>query len=228
MSIDIIPAIIAKNIEDLEDKMSSLSQLVPIVQIDVLDGSLAHVRSWPYQSPSKSDLYFESIVNEEAGFPFWKDLDFEAHLMVRKPEDIIPDWISAGATRIIFQIEGVSDFEGVFEAMPQGVDLGVSIALDTPDEKIEAIADKVSIIQCMGWNIQSLGLQGQPFNEKTIDRIKHLRHKYPDHVISIDGGVNLDNAQALVSAGANRLVVGSALWQGNSVVENLEEFSKIQ
>jgi pentose-5-phosphate-3-epimerase len=65
-------------------------------------------------------------------------------------------------------------------------------------------------------------------NEKTIDRIKHLRHKYLDHVISIDGGVNLDNAQALVSAGANRLVVGSALWQGNSVVENLEEFSKIQ
>ncbi len=105
---EIIPAIIPKTFEDLEEKISGVRGLVPLVQVDVLDGSLVSgVRAWPYQSPTKRDIFFDKIINEEEGFPFWQELEFEAHLMVREPERIVGDWISAGASRLIVQIEGV-------------------------------------------------------------------------------------------------------------------------
>ena len=224
---DIIPAIIPKNFEDLEEKMSNVLKLVPIVQVDVLDGSLVSARSWPYQSPSKRDTFFDSIIKEEQGFPFWRDLEFEAHLMVREPERIIGDWIIAGASRIIIQLEGVSDFQKSFEAIAGRVSLGVAVALDTPESALAVVAGQVEVIQCMGWNFSHLGFQGRPFDERTIDKVKQLRQKYPKHIISVDGGVNLENAPKLLSAGSERLVVGSALWQNGTLRENLAKFKKL-
>ncbi len=224
----IIPAIIPKSFEDLGEKMSALVGLVPLVQVDVLDGSLVpHVRAFPYQSTSKSDANFEKIIREEIGFPFWKKLEFEAHLMVREPERIIADWIAAGASRIIVQYEGVGNFDRCVEAVTGRVPLGVSIALDTPREALASIADHVEVIQCMGWNFSSLGRQGESFDPRAIEAVSELRQLYPEHIISVDGGVNLENAPALGSAGAVRLVVGSAIWKDGMVRDNLENFIKI-
>lgn len=223
----IIPAIIPINFEDLEEKMSNVLKLVPIVQVDVLDGSLVPARCWPYQSQSKRDTFFDGIIKEERGFPFWQDLEFEAHLMVREPDRIIGDWVIAGASRIIIQLEGSSDFQKSFEAIAGRVPIGVSIALDTLDDALATIADKVEVIQCMGWNFSQLGFQGRPFDERTIDRVRQLRQRYPKHIISVDGGVNLENAPKLFSAGADGLVVGSALWQGDALRENLAKFKSL-
>lgn len=225
--VEIIPAIIAPTRDDLEDKMASLERLVPLVQIDVLDGSLAKVRTWPYQSPTKSDDFFEGIINEDEGFPFWQSLEFEAHLMVRNPELFVDHWILAGASRIIVQIEGVTDFKKCLKAVDGRVPFGVALALDTPVEALKEIASDVTIIQSMGWNISNLGLHGRPFDPKTVERVRELRRTYPEHILSVDGGVNLKNAPDLLSAGAQRLVVGSALWQNGSLRENLAEFKKL-
>lgn len=246
----IIPAIIPKSFEDLEEKMSAVAGLVPLVQVDVLDGSLVTgLRAWPYleaaRNPVKSqgshgvnyadqtrkdaerNPDFSAIVSEERGFPFWQELEFEAHLMVREPERIISDWIAAGASRIIIQIEGAQDFGKCVEAADGLVPLGVSIALDTPRERLASIAEHVEVIQCMGWNLASLGRQGQPFDPSAIDAIRELRLLYPEHIISVDGGVNLENALSLLQAGADRLVVGSAIWKNGMVRDNLEKFKII-
>ncbi len=225
--LEIIPAIIPKNFQDLEEKMSNVRKLVPLVQVDVLDGSLVPARAWPYQLPSKRDVFFDSIIREEQGFPFWQDLEFEAHLMVRSPEHIIADWIAAGASRIIVEIEGTASFDECVKAVAGRVPLGVSITLDTPIDSLAPIADDVSVIQSMGWNFSNLGLQGRSLDERTIERVRQLRQKYPEHIISVDGGVNLGNAPALVRAGAGRLVIGSGLWQGGAPRENLAKFKKL-
>lgn len=225
---EIIPAIIPQNLDDLEDKLASVRKIAPIVQIDVLDGSLAPSRCWPYQSPTKRDDNFDAIIMEEQGFPFWQDIEFEAHLMVRSPELIIDDWISAGATRIIIQLEGVNDFKKCLEIVDGRVPFGVALALDTPIEKLAEIGKDVTIIQLMGWNISNLGLQGRPFDEGTFERVRELRQAYPEHIISIDGGVNLENAPELLRAGASRLVVGSALWENGSVRDNFAEFKRLK
>ncbi|OHA20289.1 MAG: hypothetical protein A2836_01005 [Candidatus Taylorbacteria bacterium RIFCSPHIGHO2_01_FULL_45_63] len=225
--IEIIPAIIPKNLEDLEEKMSSVRKLVPLVQVDVLDGSLVPARSWPYQSSSKPDTFFEHIVKEQEGFPFWQELEFEAHLMVREPERIISDWIAAGATRIIVQLEGVSDFQKLFDVVDGKVPLGVALALDTPIEKLTPIVEKIEAIQCMGWNFKELGHQGRPFDERTFDTIRRLRELYPTVILSVDGGVNLENAPKLIEAGVSRLVVGSAIFASDNPTETIKTFQNL-
>src|SRR3989338_7950944 len=131
---EIIPAIIAKNLEDLEEKMSNVAKLVPMVQVDVLDGSLMRLRAWPYQSFSKRDSFFDAIIREEQGFPFWENLEFEAHLMVNEPERIISAWITAGAAQIIIQIEGAKNFGSCLSEVAGRIPVGASFALDTPND----------------------------------------------------------------------------------------------
>lgn len=224
---EIIPAIIPKNFEDLEEKTSGVRGLAPLLQTDVLDGSLAPVRSWPYQSPTKRDIFFDKIISEQEGFPFWRELEFEAHLMVREPERIINDWVAAGAARIIVQIEGVSDFKRVREAAAGRVPLGVAITLDTPREKLTNIAVDIEVIQLMGWKFKELGHQGRPFDAATVDAVGELRRAYPRYIISVDGGVNLENAPALLRAGADRLVVGSAIFGSANPREAFQEFNRL-
>ncbi len=225
---EIIPAIIPKTFEDLEEKMSNVRGLVPLAQVDVEDGSLTPIRAWPYQSPTKRDSFFDSIIREVQGFPFWENVEFEAHLMVREPERIISDWLAAGASRIIVQIEGVKHFEQTTLAVAGRVPLGAALALDTPNQVLEPIAKDISIIQCMGWELSHLGRQGEPLDARVFDKIKALRQEFPEHIISIDGGVTLENAPKLQDAGANRLVVGSALWANGALRENLAKFKNIQ
>jgi|SRR3989338_2721249 len=221
---EIIPAITLKDYADLEDKLSQVATLVPLVQIDVNDGSLTPIRSWPYQSSNKQDAFFDAIIREEQGFPFWQDLEFEVHLMVREPERIISDWIATGASRIIVQIEGTEHFEKSVGAVAERVPLGASLALDTSNQVLEPIANDISIIQCMGWELSHLGRQGVPLNEGVFDKIRALRQKYPEHIIEVDGGVTLENAPRLLEAGASRLAVTSALWREGSLRENLAKF----
>mgnify|MGYP003394241573 CR=1 FL=1 len=221
---EIIPAIIPKSFEELEDRLSDVRGLVPCVQVDVCDGSLTLVRTWPYQKAGKSDMDFKEVISERKAFPFWEDVEFEAHLMVKEPERIISDWVSAGASRIIVQIEGTEHFEKCVEAVAGRVPLGVSITLDTSLEVLKSLVKEVSVIQCMGWNFSHLGRQGVLLNEEVFARISQLRESYPDVIISVDGGVTIENAPKLLSAGAKRLVVGSALWNNASVQENLALF----
>lgn len=225
---EIIPAVIAKNFEDLGEKISNVSNLVPMVQVDVLNGSLNASRAWPYQSPTKSDEFFNAIIREEQGFPFWEDVEFEAHLMVDEPEKIIEDWIIAGASRIIIEIEGTKKFSECAKLINGRVPFGVSLTLDTPNNILVPIAEHCSIIQCMGWNFSHLGRQGEPLDEGVIFKIMELRKLYPEHIISVDGGVNLHNAPLLLTSGADRLVVGSALWNDGGVLENLEKFKEVK
>ena len=147
--------------------------------------------------------------------------------MVNSPEKIVSDWIVAGAARIIFEIEGVKDFETAVAEVNGRVPIGVSLTLDTPDDTVALAARHTDVIQCMGWEFSHLGRQGEPLDTRVFEKIKGLREKYPSHMIAIDGGVTFQNAAKLLEAGADKLVIGSALWKGGNVHENFAKFKKI-
>ncbi len=71
--------------------------------------------------------------------------------------------------------------------------------------------------------IDEVGYQGSSFNPAVIEKIREFRIQNPEMTVSVDGGVNLENAQSLVDAGANRLVSGSAIFGGNNTVEEISE-----
>lgn len=228
----IIPAIMPKSFEHLESEMTRFIGIVPLVQIDVMDGKFVPSRSWPYGKDL--DGQFLKIVNQEIGFPLWEELDTEIDLMVSNPAEAADQWIAAGAARIIVHYESAAPdiIAAVLTSVKEkGIETGLAVGLETPIEEIKLFYEKnqeqIDLIQCMG--IAKIGYQGEPFDERVLDRIAKLRATYPHLIISVDGGVNEESIEDLVEAGASRLVMGSALNEegdGASGVEHFEQFLK--
>src|SRR3989344_9217378 len=186
---EIIPAILEPTFDEIQNKLGSLIGLVSTVQIDVCDGKFVPSKTWPYSSDSKE---WQKIKSEENGLPCWKDFDFEIDLMVERPELVISDWISAGAVRVYAHIEAPTDFSALQTVCDGKIELGLAINPSTSLEHLRPLIDKVAAVQCMG--IERIGVQGEPFDERVIEKIKDLRETRPDLIISVDGGVSLQSA----------------------------------
>ncbi len=227
--IEVIPAILPKSFEDLSESMALVSGLVQMIQVDVCDGVFVSNKTWPYIKKADSD--FAKILKEEGGFPYWEELDFEVDLMVCVNEQIIQDWISAGAKRLVIHLESVDDIETLIHEirglLPEEdyflhTEIGIAINPDTPIEKLEPILKRISFVQFMG--IQKVGFQGEKFDERVIEKISDFRQRHPDVTISVDGGVNLETAPKLIDAGVNRLVIGSAIFESGDIPGTIEFF----
>ncbi|MEK7641378.1 MAG: hypothetical protein AAB365_00105 [Patescibacteria group bacterium] len=222
MKTEIIPAILPMDFAEVEEKISLVKDFVKTVQIDVCDGQFTPNPTWPYR---KDDDAFGKILKEEEGLPGWEKLNFEIDLMVNHPEQIVDEWVSAGANRIIIHIEAKGDLMAAVDNLSGRVEVALALGIETPISALEPFKEKIQSIQLMG--IDHVGFQGQEFDAKVIDRIKEARAAYPELPISIDGGVSLDNAQQLYDAGATRLVVGSKIFGADNYLEALQQFKAI-
>jgi ribulose-phosphate 3-epimerase len=230
ISKDVVPAIMPQNFDQLHEEMQRFLSLVPMVQIDVMDGNLTPSKSWPYKSVVDGE--FLKIVNQEEGFPFWEHMDFEADLMVTDPVRVTDQWIAAGAARIIVHFESAAPaiIAAVLTTIKdKGIEAGLAVGLETAPEAFvafyESNKDSIDLIQFMG--IEKIGFQGQPFDERVLERIVSFKEKFPDVQISVDGGVNADSAPRLAEAGVSRLVVGSALAAGAPLAEIISHFDSL-
>ncbi|MEK7552219.1 MAG: hypothetical protein AAB534_02265 [Patescibacteria group bacterium] len=231
--IEIIPAIIPKTFKDLERGLQSVTGLVPLAQIDIMDGKFTPEASWPYLN-QQEDPDFISIKKEEKEFPSLEEIDFEVDLMVKNPENIWFDWIIAGAKRIIFHYESTEKLKELLQDCKQKlvskesvlyVEVGLAIDINTPNDRIYPHLENIDFVQFMG--IEKIGFQGQPFDERVLQKIKDFKNQYTKVQISVDGGVNLDTAPLLVKAGANRLVSGSAIFKSNDIMSTIEQFKNL-
>jgi len=228
--IEIIPAILPKNYEDLKNKIALVRGVVPLAQIDICDGIFVSSKTWPFES--NLDEHFHKILNEEEGIPFWEDINFELDLMVADAVQNFDIYTKLGAKRIVFHIEAVGDLkefknflEGIDMYIKEMTDIGIAIDIKTPLEQIFPLINNIDFVQCMG--IDRVGFQEQEFDEKVLEKIKILKEKFPDLIISVDGGVDLETAPALVSAGASRLVIGSAIFNTEDIIGTIEEFKNL-
>jgi len=141
---------------------------------------------------------------------FWTEtnIDFEAHLMVKEPDKIIERWIKRGAKRIILHSLGGSTSKLI------GVEIGLGVEVGIPLETIFSLIPQADFVHLM--SIDALGTQGDNFEPIIFDRIRKVKERFPQIPISVDGGINVTNYQALKNSGVNRLVVGSGfkeLWK---------------
>ncbi len=228
--VDIIPAVMPKNAEDLEMHLARVTGLVPLIQIDIMDGHFVSDLTWPYTEDAG---YMDQILHEDSGLPYWDEFDYEVDLMIANPEREIDQWITAGARRIIVHQESTNNLRKIIEEFrlrfpkketPDIFDVEFYLAqnIDTPTESLYEYLDLIDGVQFMG--IQKIGEQGNPFDKRVIEKIRQLRQEYPGTIISVDGGVNLQNAPDLIDAGASRLVVGSAIFKSEHIPDTIEEF----
>ena len=105
---ELIPAILPKIFEDLEDKMNMVAGRVPLVHVDVIDGTLTPGKTWPLVGDNGE---WQKILEEKEGMPAWEELNFEVHLMVSDPLVVVDEWVTAGVQRIIIHYEAFEDRE---------------------------------------------------------------------------------------------------------------------
>jgi ribulose-phosphate 3-epimerase len=225
---EIIPAIMPETIEELESAVALVRGTAKWVQVDVMDGKFVPERSWPFPNFETETTPF---LHEEKGLPFWEDVSYEFDLMIREPEKFVEKFVGIGGARIIIHYES-AEKEKVWEAarkvQAMVTEVGIAIDSTTPNEVLsEFLADErpVDFVQFMG--IAKIGYQGQPFDERVIGKIKALRAKYSDIIISVDGSVNFETAPLLIKAGANRLAAGSAVFGSGDARESIRELENI-
>jgi len=225
--IDIIPAIMPESYDDLREKAKSVHDLVPIAQIDIMDGKFVPSKSWPYISGGPTvDEEFKLLMSQDEGLPFWNEMDYEIDLMIQEPEKHLDEWLPLGASRLIFHIESIKDKDHFFrgELFKEGardiggdkvIEIGLAISADTDIAEIAPYISQIDFVQVMG--IAKIGYQGEPFDERALEHINRLRVMYPNLIISVDGGVSLLTAADIRDAGASRLVAGSAVFHAEDI-----------
>lgn len=203
--VEIVPAIMPGSFEELARRAGEVAGAERFVQVDVMDGALTSAANWPYR------------MGESERLPAIPGLSFELDLMVREPSEKARTWVAAGAARVVLHSESAADIpkelrklRGEFPQVEWGVALPPA-ADSAPFLDIPAFAD---FVQCMG--IARIGFQGEPFDKRVLVQVAALRKAFPALIISVDGGVSEETAPRLAAAGANRLVVGSAIFGKNS------------
>jgi ribulose-phosphate 3-epimerase len=237
---EIIPAILPRNHEDLKNKIALVRGLVPLAQVDICDGVFVKSITWPFLGRGDSGPFlennfyqhFERILNEEEGMPFWEDIEFELDLMVANAVENFDIYTKLGPKRIVFHIGAVGDLEE-FQHFLEGIDtyirdviqIGVAISPDKSMEQIFPLVNSIDFVQVMG--ISREGVQGSDFDERCLEHIKTLKEKFPDVIVSVDGSVNFETAPRLINAGADRLVIGSAIFNTDDIIDTIERFKNL-
>lgn len=141
----------------------------------------------------------------------YTDMFFDVHLMITPPEKYIDDFINAGADGVTFHIEATENPDKCIELIRnRGKKVGISINPNTPVSAIEKYLDKVDMVLVMS---VEPGYGGQKYIESVNEKISYVREKMgADFDIEVDGGINAENIDMVLNAGANIIVAGTAVF----------------
>ena len=199
----IVPAILETTKEGFLDKLSRVQKIpgVQKVQIDFADGEFV-----PH-----TILPIEEIDSLNPAF------SWEAHLMVKNPSDFL-DYKIAGFSSIIIHYEAFDLPTKLRLALRQITKDGLEpILCLNPETSISSAVDFLDVVnhfQIMGVHP---GFQGADFLPGTIDRVAELRKMCPNAIINVDGGIEESNIKQVALAGADFIVVGSALLKAPDI-----------
>lgn len=153
----------------------------------------------------------------------------DVHLMIVDPDRYIHDFKEAGADILTVHEEACRHLNrSLSRIREEGMKAGVSLNPHTPVSALENVIEYADLVLVMSVNP---GFGGQKFIENSyrkIEQLSALKQKYnPNLIIEVDGGVNLENAPALLAAGANALVAGNAVFSAPDIPARIAQFKRL-
>ena len=200
----IAPSLLAADFRNLESEFKKInSSKADWLHFDVMDGM--------------------NVPNMSFGFPILEasrkltDKFIDVHLMIEEPHRYFEEFKKYGADGITIHFEKNNHLsEDLMKISSLGMKAGLVINPDTNVEVIEPFLNQLDLVLIMS---VFPGFGGQKFIEATYDRARQARKLIEDSgrciILQVDGGVSIDNSQALIDAGADALVCGSALFKEN-------------
>ena len=153
---------------------------------------------------------------------------FDVHLMIVEPERYIERFAQAGADSITIHVEACDCIqETLIRIRELGKKAGLSLHPYTPIESVYPYLELVDLILVM--TVHS-GFGGQKYIEECTDKIiavrQEINRRNLNVDVEVDGGIKLDNVENVIQAGANIIVAGSAVFEGDAA-DNTRQFLEI-
>lgn len=153
----------------------------------------------------------------------------DVHLMIEEPEKYAEAFKKAGADVLTVHWEACPHLHrNIQQIKSLGMKAGVAINPHTPVDWLDSVLSEIDLVCLMSVNP---GFGGQSFIPSTLEKVRALADKKrtlaPNLLIEVDGGVTLDNAPALVQAGADVLVAGSTVFQSADPTDTIRKLKAI-
>ncbi len=215
MAYKLSPSILAADVSRLGEELVEVTEAgADYIHIDVMDGMFVQ------------NISFGTTIVE--GIRKCVDTFFDVHMMVHEPIRYVRDFVEAGADGITVHAEACEDLEATIdEILNYGKKAAVAIKPRTDIKTILPILPKVYMVLVM---TVEPGFGGQKMRRDMFPKINRLRQYIDENGldvdIEVDGGVDMENVTEVMSQGANVIVAGTKVFQGD-IKENVRKFRDI-
>ena len=218
MTIILSPSILAADFSCLADDIKRLEQSgIKNLHLDIMDGHF--VKNITFGVDLIKHLRVKTKMN------------FDAHLMVTNPENLLQDLKQAGVNSVTVHVEACKHLYHVVETINKlGMQGGVVLNPATNFESLKYMAEDDILKKVLIMSVEP-GFGGQAYLPMSTKKIQDLANWRNEHnykfTIQVDGGINLNNIKTVVKAGATDIVIGSSIFKNREIEKNVRDFKNI-